>query len=113
MQGAVGIITLVLVTLLAIVFLTVLRRASAPAVPGATADPGRFRAPLFWLLVVVGIGVSYGTLVEWPYGPGPATSGEPVRTDVGKSRTTIRSARDNTTACSIAVRSSRTLPGHE
>ena len=36
MQGAVGIITLVLVTLLAIVFLTVLRRASAPAVPGAT-----------------------------------------------------------------------------
>jgi cytochrome c oxidase subunit 2 len=78
MQDAVGIITLVLVTLLAIVFLMVLRRASAPAVPGATADPGRFRAPLFWLLVVVGIGVSYGTLVEWPYGPGPATSGEPM-----------------------------------
>lgn len=78
MQDAVGIITLVLVTLLAIVFLMVLRRASAPAVAGATADPGRFRAPLFWLLVVVGIGVSYGTLVEWPYGPGPATSGEPM-----------------------------------
>ena len=57
MQEAVGIITLVLVTLLAIVFLMVLRRASAPAVPGATADPGRFRAPLFWLLVVIGIGV--------------------------------------------------------
>ncbi len=82
MQDAVGIITLVLVTLLAIVFLVVVRGASAPAAAGATADPGRYRAPLFWLLVVVGIGVSYGTLVEWPYGPGTATSGEPMTVTV-------------------------------
>ena len=50
MQDAVWIITLVLVALFAAVFLKVLWRASAPAV-GSTADPSRYRAPLFWLCV--------------------------------------------------------------
>lgn len=82
MQDAVWIITLILVALLALVFLMVLRRANDPAAAGATVDPTRYRVPLFWLLVVVGIGVSYGTLVEWPYGPGAATSGEPMTVTV-------------------------------
>jgi cytochrome c oxidase subunit II len=82
MQDAVGIITLVLVTILASVFLLVLRRASVPAGDVAPADPSRYRAPLLWLLIVVGIGVSYGTLVDWPYGPRKAASGEPVKVTV-------------------------------
>jgi cytochrome c oxidase subunit 2 len=85
MQDTVWIITLVLVALLAAVFLKVLWRASAPAA-GSTADPSRYRAPLFWLLVVAGIGVTYGTLAEWPYGPGAAASGEPMTVTVTGSQ---------------------------
>jgi cytochrome c oxidase subunit II len=82
MQDAVAIITLVLVTILASVFLIVLRRASAPAAAGAPANTGRYRAPLFWVLIIAGIGVSYATLVEWPYGPGTAASDEPMTVTV-------------------------------
>ncbi len=82
MQDAVWIITLVLVGLLAVVFVSVLWRASAPAAAGSTANPSRYRMPLLWLLVVVGIGATYGTLSVWPYGPGGAASGEPMTVTV-------------------------------
>jgi cytochrome c oxidase subunit 2 len=70
MQDVVWIITVVLVAAIAVVFAAVVWRAGAPAHAGAAANPYRYRAPLFWLLLVVGVGATYGTLAEWPHGPG-------------------------------------------
>ena len=88
MQDAVWIITIILIALITVVFLTVLWRASVPSTSGSTVDPYRYRTPLFWLLVVVGIGATYGTLAEWPYGPGAAAPGEPLTVTVTSAQWT-------------------------
>ena len=48
-------------------------------------------------------------LQQWRLADAPP----PPRTDGGKSRAEMFSPRHSTTACSMAVRNSRTLPGQE
>lgn len=79
MQEMLWLLTLALVAALALIFLSVIWRASASSNANASHTAGRFRQPLFWVLVVVGIAVTYGTLNPWPHAPDPQATGTPMR----------------------------------
>ncbi len=77
MQEMLWLLTLVLVALLALVFLAVISRAGMPAASDVPSRTGRYRASLFWILVVIGVVASYKTLAQWPYAPESRTT-DPV-----------------------------------
>lgn len=79
MQNLSWVVTLLLVTLLALIFMAVIRRASVPAAAEVPVRTGRYRQPLFWALVVIGAAVTYGTLIPWPYSPDPRATDAPLR----------------------------------
>ena len=78
MQEMLWLLTLVLVALVALVFIAVISRATMPATADASSRAGRYRQPLFWTLIVVGVAVSYGTLAQWPHGPDARTTDAPL-----------------------------------
>lgn len=82
MHETVWLLTLGLVAALAFVFLAVLRNASAPAESSGSSRAARFRQPLFWVLLVVGIAVTYGTLARWPYAPDARAKDAPLMVNV-------------------------------
>jgi cytochrome c oxidase subunit 2 len=94
MQDAVWIITIVLIGLIASVFFAVIWNASVPAA-GSGADPARFRTPLFWALIALGVGVSYATLAQWPHGPSRGAPGEPVTVTVESAQWSWDISRTN------------------
>ncbi|GIK81391.1 MAG: hypothetical protein M5U33_00385 [Pseudorhodoplanes sp.] len=79
MQEFLWLLTLSLVALLAVIFVAVIRQAAMPAAAAVPARSGRYRQPLFWGLIIVGVAVTYGTLVPWPYSPDPRTTDTPLR----------------------------------
>ena len=79
MQELSWLLTLALVALLAAVFLPVISQTKARASPAAAASGSRYRSILFWLLVIVGTGVSYATLARWPHGPAGGVTDAPLR----------------------------------
>jgi cytochrome c oxidase subunit 2 len=79
MQEFLWILTLALVALLALIFVAVIRQGAAPALGERPAGTGRYRQPLFWALVIVGVAVTYGTLVPWPYSPDRHDAETPLR----------------------------------
>ncbi|MBZ0139393.1 MAG: hypothetical protein K8H87_06405 [Pseudorhodoplanes sp.] len=72
-------LTLLLVALLALIFIAVIRQAAVPAAAAVPTRTGRYRQPLFWALVIVGLAVTYGTLIPWPYSPDSRASDAPLR----------------------------------
>ncbi len=79
MQEFLWVLTLLLVALLALIFIAVIGQAAAPAAGEVPTRAGRYRKPLFWALAVVGLAVTFGTLVPWPYGPDLRTADVPLR----------------------------------
>lgn len=79
MQEFLWILTLALVALLALIFFVVIRQGAVPMAGESPARTGRYRQPLFWALVIVGLAVTYGTLVPWPYSPDPRNTDAPMR----------------------------------
>lgn len=68
MQNLAGVLSLVLMAVVAAVFLWVVAGASRPGGDaGAIARSGfRWRDRLFWAAIVAGIAISFATLWEWP-----------------------------------------------
>lgn len=68
MQTLAWTISLIVMGIVAVAFLTVCSRASSgPAEAGRIATIGyRWRARLFWLVIVSGVAITFGTLWNWP-----------------------------------------------
>jgi cytochrome c oxidase subunit II len=64
MQQAAWMISLVLMALIVVVFLWVVVGASTRSEPAA--NPYKFRSPLFWVVVVLGVAITFATLSPWP-----------------------------------------------
>jgi cytochrome c oxidase subunit 2 len=79
MQEISWFLTLILLAVLAAIFFAVIRQAAIPAANPVTARNYRYRQPLFWGLAVVGIAVTFGTLIPWPYGPSLRADESPLR----------------------------------
>lgn len=82
MQEMLWLATLALVALVALVFLTVIRSSTLPATAAGSSQSGRYRQPLFWLLIIIGVGVSYRTLAQWPHAPDPRATEAPLGVNV-------------------------------
>ena len=78
MHEIVWLLTLALIALLALVFLAVIWQATVPAASDTSSRAGRYRQPLLWALVIIGIAVTYGTLAQWPYAPDPRATNAPL-----------------------------------
>ena len=64
MQQIAWTISLLLMAVTTVIFLWVVWGASAKS--DGSGNPYRFRGPLFWIAVIAGVAITYGTLSPWP-----------------------------------------------
>jgi len=79
MQEFLWLLTLALMLLLAVIFVTVIWQAALPATYASSYGAGRYRQLLFWSLAVIGVVVTSATLLPWPYNPAPRSTDAPLR----------------------------------
>jgi cytochrome c oxidase subunit 2 len=65
MQNIAGVLSLILMAAIAAVFLWVAAGASRAGDPGAARAAG-WRNTLFWVAIVAGVVITFGTLWQWP-----------------------------------------------
>lgn len=77
MQSIAAVLSLILMAAIAAVFLWVAGGASSPAADPGAARAARWRSGLFWVAIVAGVVITFGTLWQWPIAGHAAAAAKP------------------------------------